>query len=109
MIHQLPIRILEEHLIPYITDYTIPHFRESCDLFNELSYKRFSKIQSKKIQEIRFVHKTVLTSLYNRIDSITADYLMIKQDYNSLSLTMIQISQQSSINNIDNSYISNII
>ena len=108
MIHQLPIRVLEEHLIPYITDYTIPHFRESCDLFNELSYKRFSKIQSKKIQEIRFVHKTVITSLYNRIDSITADYLMIKQDYNSLSLTMIQISQQSSINNTDN-YISNTI
>jgi len=108
MIQQLPIHILEEHLIPYITDYTIPHFRESCDLFNELSYKRFSKIQSKKIQEIRFVHKTVITSLYNRINSITADYLMIKQDYNSLSLTMIQISQQSSINNTDN-YISNTI
>ena len=108
MIQQLPTHILEEHLIPYITDYTIPHFRESCDLFNELSYKRFSKIQSNKIQEIRFVHKTVLTSLYNRIDSITADYLMIKQDYNSLSLTMIQISQQSSINNTDN-YISNTI
>jgi hypothetical protein len=108
MIQQLPTHILEEHLIPYITDYTIPHFRESCDLFNELSYKRFSKIQSKKIQEIRFVHKTVITSLYNRINSITADYLMIKQDYNSLSLTMIQISQQSSINNTDN-YISNTI
>jgi len=108
MIQQLPIHILEEHLIPYITDYTIPHLRESCDLFNELLYKRFSIIQSKKIQEIRFVHKTVITSLYNRINSITADYLMIKQDYNSLSLTMIQISQQSSINNTDN-YISNTI
>jgi len=84
MIHQLPIRVLDEHLIPYINDRTIPQLRESCDMFNELLYKRFSKIQSKKIQEMSFTHDIIEKSLRTRITNTTSVIERILQHNSNL-------------------------
>ena len=81
MIHKLPTHILEQYIIPNISDNIIYTIRESSYLFTELTYKRFSKIQSKKIQQLKLVHNTVTIALFNHINSIIVDNIMIKQDY----------------------------
>ena len=51
MIHQLPLAILEKHLIPILIEDTIPNLRGSCELLCDLSSRRFARFQSKMMTQ----------------------------------------------------------
>lgn len=67
MIQQLPLAILEEHIIPQIMEYTIPNVRESCELLCDLTSRRFAKFQSKIIVQKSVEQQTLLDNCLNNL------------------------------------------
>tara|TARA_B100001250_G_C19659164_1_gene726256 strand:- start:105 stop:725 length:621 start_codon:yes stop_codon:yes gene_type:complete len=58
MIQQLPLAILEEHIIPQIKEYIIPNVRESCEILCDLTGRRFAKMMVKKYaDQEKFINK----------------------------------------------------
>jgi hypothetical protein len=77
MIHQLPLAILEKHLIPILKEDTLPNLRGSCELLCDLSSRRFARFQSKimtlKTNEHTTLTNQLLTELYVQESAVKAN------------------------------------
>ena len=65
MIHQLPLAILEKHLIPILIEDTLPNLRGSCELLCDLSSRRFARFQSKMMTQKTNAHAELTDQLLN--------------------------------------------
>ena len=65
MIHQLPLAILEKHLIPILREDTLPNLRGSCELLCDLSSRRFARFQSKMMTQKTNEHAALTDQLLN--------------------------------------------
>ena len=63
MIHQLPLAILEKHLIPILIEDTLPTLRGSCELLCDLSSRRFARFQSKMMTQKTNAHAELTDQL----------------------------------------------
>ena len=63
MIHQLPLAILEKHLIPILKEDTLPNLRGSCELLCDLSSRRFARFQSKMMTQKTNAHAELTDQL----------------------------------------------
>lgn len=68
MIQQLPLAILEEHIIPQIKEYSIPNVRESCELLCDLTSRRFAKFQSKMMVKKSAEQEKFINTCLNNLD-----------------------------------------
>ena len=68
MIQQLPLAILEEHIIPQIEEYSIPNVRESCELLCDLTGRRFAKFQTKMMVKKSAEQQKFINKCLNKLD-----------------------------------------
>ena len=75
MIHQLPLAILEKHLIPILTEDTLPNLRGSCELLCDLSSRPFARFQSKIMTRKTNEHTTLTDQLLTELYAQKATHL----------------------------------
>lgn len=111
MIQQLPLAILEEHIIPQIMEYTIPNVRESCELLCDLTSRRFARFQSKIIVQKSVEQRALLDNCLNNLADTRIDRMkwemrtqawqqrfyrnkkLLDASYNDLQTTRFQIQK----------------
>jgi len=84
MIHQLPLAILEKHLIPILKEDTLPNLRGSCELLCDLSSRRFARFQSKIMTLKTEKYHTFINQLFTDLQQQTRDNLKKREEIHML-------------------------
>jgi hypothetical protein len=84
MIHQLPLAILEKHLIPILIEDTLPNLRGSCELLCDLSSRRFARFQSKMMTQKTNAHAELTDQLLNDWQQQARDNIRKKEEIHRL-------------------------
>ena len=94
MIHQLPLAILEKHLIPILKEDTLPNLRGSCELLCDLSSRRFAIFQSKIMTRKTNEHATLTDQLLTELYAQKATNLSYKHRNDLLHQSQKEIREQ---------------